>query len=189
MIALSPAVRRYVLGAVLAAALAATAWMAYTDDAGTAAAATDPRHAPRRAAAANGTHGTDGTGDNGAAADLEPDAELQLDRLQRRLHPDEEDEHAGEAFPARTWQPPPPPPPKPGTEKPQAPPLPFEYFGQIGIEGKSTVFLTHGERNYPVKTGDVIEGAYRVDEIREDAVVFTYLPLAQQQTLVFGARR
>ena len=118
----------------------------------------------------------------------EPEVELQLDKLKRP--PFEED--AGEAFPARNWQPPPPPvtarsktPPPP----PPAPPLPFSYFGRINTDGKVVVFLNRGELNFPVVQGDTIEGTYRVEEILPNALVLTYLPLQQRQTLSIGAAR
>lgn len=114
--------------------------------------------------------------------------ELRLDKLARRTH----QEPAGDLFAARSWEalareearrnaPPPPPPPKP-----QAPPLPFAYMGKLVEDGRVTVFLTNGERNWIVRAGDTVEGAYRVDAIEEQAVALTYLPLGIRQTLATG---
>jgi hypothetical protein len=109
---------------------------------------------------------------------------VQLDRLARRAGP----APAGDPFRARSWEPeqrptlrhvaPPPP---------QAPPLPFAYLGRM-IDGEdTTVFLVRQDRNYVVRAGDTLDGAYRVAKIEEDALVLTYLPLGTEQTLPFAA--
>jgi hypothetical protein len=89
-------------------------------------------------------------------------------------------------FPAQTWRPPPPkpkpyiPPPPP---PPKPPPLPFKYLGRWLDGGNETVFLMQGESPLPIKVGQVMSGNWRVDEITEAKVVFTYLPLDMQSTL------
>jgi len=85
------------------------------------------------------------------------------------------------AQPAAAVAPPPPPPP-------QAPPLPFSYLGKLAEGSETKVFLTQGDRNLVVKSGDVIDNTYRVDEIGEAMVVMTYLPLSVKQTLPIGAK-
>ena len=40
--------------------------------------------------------------------------------------------------------------------------------------------------SYIVRDGDTIDRAYRVETINEHAVILTYLPLQQQQTLALG---
>jgi len=74
----------------------------------------------------------------------------------------------------------PPPPPRP-------PPLPFKYLGQLAEAGRTLVFLTAGDRNLVVGTGDVIDGLYRIDAIGTDELMLTYLPMNVQQTLPTGA--
>jgi hypothetical protein len=99
---------------------------------------------------------------------------------------------AGDPFRAQSWQsmaqeearknaPPPPPP-----SRPQAPPLPFKYMGKLIEEGRIVVFLTQGDRNYIVRQGDTIDGAYRVDAVTDEGLSLTYLPLKQKQELAFG---
>jgi hypothetical protein len=113
--------------------------------------------------------------------------ELDLDKLEPRAHkkPD------GDPFGAKSWDemaraearrnaPPPTPP------KPQAPPLAFAYMGKLIDDEQTILFLTKESRNYILRQGDVIDGIYRVDEIGEHAVSFTYLPLKVKQTLAFG---
>jgi len=77
------------------------------------------------------------------------------------------------------------PPPRPVV--PQPPPMPFTYMGKL-IEGKETrVFLTRGEQHFIVRQGDTLEHRYRVEEIGENGMVLTYLPLKRKQQLSFAS--
>ncbi|MEK6663610.1 MAG: hypothetical protein AABY73_07055, partial [Pseudomonadota bacterium] len=69
---------------------------------------------------------------------------------------------------------------------PAPPPMPFIYMGKLLEEGKLTVFLTKQDRYYAVKAGDTLDGAYRVERVDAQQVLFTYLPLNMQQTLTLG---
>lgn len=92
----------------------------------------------------------------------------------------------GNLFPEQTWVPPPPPPKPyvpPPPPPPKPPPLPFKFLGRWVDEGKETVFLVQGETPLPIKTGQLLSGSWRVDEITQAKVVFTYLPLDMQSTL------
>jgi hypothetical protein len=116
-------------------------------------------------------------------------AATELDRLTRRAP----SAPAVDPFAARSWEqmmqakarlkagPPPGPP------KPRPPPLPFSYFGKLVQDGKITVFLTKGDDNYIVHAGDKLDGAYAVNEITNDRIVFTYLALGVKQTLSLEA--
>ena len=96
-------------------------------------------------------------------------------------------------FQARTWYTPPPqvraalparvqmaelPPPS-------APPLPFVFIGRMVENDNVTLFLSRNGRQYAVKTGETIDGSYKVEKITDDEVVLTYLPMNVQQTLAF----
>jgi hypothetical protein len=171
---MNPVAKRTLLAAGLLLTLAATGWVASQDEPKKPATAERGAAKARRAAPAPNT------------ADAEPVVELRLDHLRR---PDFS-EASAELFPSRDWQPPPPPPaPAAAPEPPRAPPLPFAYFGQMAEEGKAVAFLSRGNVNYPVRQGETLEGSYRVDEIRRDAIVLTYLPLQQQQTLATGSAK
>lgn len=74
--------------------------------------------------------------------------------------------------------------PKP--TKPVVPPLPFTYIGKVIEDGQVTVFLEKQKRNYLVRGGEVIDGTYRVDKVETTKVVLTYLPLEEQQMVIFG---
>lgn len=91
-------------------------------------------------------------------------------------------------FGQHDWTPPPPPPPPaPPPPPPQVPALPFSYVGKQWADGEWTVFLAYKERTYTVRTGDVIEASYRVDQIAPPTLTLNYLAMKQQQTLVIGA--
>lgn len=66
---------------------------------------------------------------------------------------------------------------------PAAPPLPFVYLGKAIEDGKLEIFLGRGEKSYSVSAGQKIDGEYRVDELTQNSVTFTYLPLKTRQTL------
>lgn len=112
------------------------------------------------------------------------------------LGPREYAEPDGGAFRSESWKPPAPPPPvqrstaQPGTQSappaPSAPPLPFAYLGRIEDDGATLVFLSQQDRNYVAKTGDVLEGVYRLEEVNQREVIFTYLPLNAKQSLPIG---
>lgn len=89
-------------------------------------------------------------------------------------------------FPIQTWVPPPPPPKPyvpPPPPPPKPPPLPFKYLGRWVDGGQLTLFLVQGEQPIPIQPGQVLPGSWRVDEITETRVVFTYLPLDMQSIL------
>lgn len=86
-------------------------------------------------------------------------------------------------FRSRSWYVPPPPPPP---AKPSAPPLPFEYLGQLVEADERRVFLKHQGQNRIIRVGDVIAGTYAVEACDADQVVFIYLPLKERQVLATG---
>jgi hypothetical protein len=120
-------------------------------------------------------------GGKGATAPL---PEIAFDRLDQKIARDP----VADALEPRSWEPPPPPkkdPPPP--PPPQAPPLPYTYMGKIMEGNQVVVFLSKQDRNYVVKKGETVDGTYRVDDIGSGTMVFTYLPLDQQQILAIGA--
>lgn len=116
-------------------------------------------------------------------ADNEP-RQIALDKLQRV--PAAEDEAVSDLFSTKSWYVPPPPPKPLPPPPPAPPPLPFAYLGKLVEDGKTTVFLTRQNRNYAIQQGDTIDGTYRADTVDASRVVFTYLPLNMQQTLIIG---
>lgn len=107
---------------------------------------------------------------------------LKLEKLQREPAEDT----ATNLFAAKSWYVPPPPPKLLPPPPPSAPPLPFAYMGKLIDDGQMTVFLTKQDRNYVVKTGDTIDGTYKVEEVSARMMTLTYLPLKIKQTLMIG---
>ncbi|HUF20319.1 MAG TPA: hypothetical protein VMP00_06145 [Burkholderiales bacterium] len=69
---------------------------------------------------------------------------------------------------------------------PSAPPLPFVYMGKLITDGGLSVFLLQGERNLIVREGDTIDSLYRVERISDAGITVLFLPLNQRQTIVIG---
>jgi hypothetical protein len=66
--------------------------------------------------------------------------------------------------------------------KPTAPPLPFQYFGRLTENGKTEVYVMRGDELITLAPGQKI-GDYRVEQIADASISFTYLPLKMKQTL------
>ncbi|MEY2689784.1 MAG: hypothetical protein RL375_3983 [Pseudomonadota bacterium] len=121
---------------------------------------------------------------------------LDVRRLQSRAAPASA---PLDAFAPRSWTRPPPPLPAPPPAAPveapppaapQAPPLPYKYLGRLEVApGVTRWYLLAGDRLVVASAGDEIDGRYRVDGVSPDQpqlLRFTYLPLAQAQTLAIG---
>jgi hypothetical protein len=93
-------------------------------------------------------------------------------------------------FANQTWTPPPPPPPpivKMPPPLPTAPPVPFVYLGKKLEDKNWQIFLARGEQIYVVEKNEVIDGTYRILEVRPPTLSLIYLPLNQTQTLAIGS--
>ena len=158
--------RGIVLGGLLVATLAAVAWVSQ-----------EPAHEPLVVKASVQQKKTAKAGVGGT--------HLALEKLQRTRA--EEDKPAvDDVFQAKSWYVPPPPPKPVPPPPPAPPPLPFIYMGKLLEGDRLTVFLTKQDRNFAVKAGDTLDGAYRVESVNARQVTFTYLPLNMQQTLTLG---
>jgi len=76
----------------------------------------------------------------------------------------------------------PPPPPAP-----VAPPMPYRVAGQVVHDGPPRVVLARDDRVFFVREGDTLEGGYRVESIKTDAVTLVYMPLDERQTLAVAS--
>jgi hypothetical protein len=103
--------------------------------------------------------------------------------------------HSAALFATHSWYvaPPPPPPPPPVSAAllappvPTAPPLPFQYIGSYKPDGEAQVFfLTHNDRVYDAKVGDILENTYSIDGFNGSQLLLTYKPLNIQQQLMVG---
>lgn len=106
---------------------------------------------------------------------------------------------AGELFASTTWTPKQPqislqeqaakaaeiaksaPPPAP-----TAPPLQFKYAGKAIADNETWVFLSQSGENHVTKIGAKINDKYRLDNINDEVVTMTYLPLNIKQKLTIN---
>ena len=70
---------------------------------------------------------------------------------------------------------------------PVAPPMPYRVAGQVVHDGPPRVVLARDDRVFFVREGDMLEGGYRVESIKSDAVTLVYLPLDERQTLAVAS--
>ncbi|MDQ3187219.1 MAG: secretion system X translation initiation factor [Pseudomonadota bacterium] len=152
------------LGGALLAALLATQWVSGEDGGADPISAIPEERGSKREIRADGG---------------EP-AQLQLERLERRKF----NAQAGDLFGPKSWI----PPPLPTASQPPSPPPPllFKYLGKLTEGDETRIFLALAERNYVVKAGENIDNQYRIDEVTDHAITFTYLPLGAKQTLSTG---
>ena len=87
-------------------------------------------------------------------------------------------------FARQSWEPPPPPPPPAQPPAPPEPPaFPFEYRGQWQEKGKTVFFFGNEQQSWPVRENDVIEKAWRLDQVSNKELTFMYLPLNKPKTM------
>jgi hypothetical protein len=103
-------------------------------------------------------------------------------------------------FAPRRWDAPPPPAPAPVAvtaapavaevvaAPPGPPPLPFQFVGQMNDSAQQVVYLARGEQALLARTGEVLEGTYKVLAITPLQIEFEHLPTGQKQALVFPPR-
>lgn len=118
-----------------------------------------------------------------AKADAVPEVVLLAGHGPSDGEAEEPAESAIDPFRHKTWYVAPPPPPPP---RPKAPPLPFQYLGQLHEDGELRVFVNHQGRHLVIQAGDVIGGTYAVETVAAGQVVFVYLPLKEKQHLPTG---
>ena len=66
---------------------------------------------------------------------------------------------------------------------PVAPPMPYRVAGQVVHDGPPRVVLARDDRVFFVREGDTLDGGYRVESIKPDAVTLVYTPLEERQQL------
>ena len=66
--------------------------------------------------------------------------------------------------------------------QPAVPPLPFQYIGKWTRGGKTEILVARGDELISIDPGQKL-GDYRVDQIGDSSISFTYLPLKMKQTL------
>ena len=80
---------------------------------------------------------------------------------------------------------PPPPPQAAAAEppKPQAPPIPFKFYGYITNQPSKRAFFMDGEEIHVVREGDVVKNRYKIVRIGVNSVVVEDMQFKSEQTL------
>ncbi len=189
--------RHQVLGAVLAATVAATAWLALQPDEGADLARPAPvvrstaQGAPASALSTPATRLVPRPTIASSTATTATASAVDMSTPPRAAWP-----AAGTAA-AESWGLPPPPPPQARIatapvrkaapaepEPPRAPAFPYTLIGQLD-DGRPQALLTGPLRSLAVGAGEVVDGQWRIDAIQAQSITFTWLPGGQRQTLGF----
>lgn len=84
------------------------------------------------------------------------------------------------------FRPPPPPRPEPAASAPPAaPPFPYVLIGRIEDGGVTRALMSGPHRTLDAKAGDVIDGQWRVEDVRGDGLDLLWLPGGLRQTLSY----
>ena len=170
--------RQLALGGVLAATLAATAWVATRPDDGVAPAAAAVRRPALAVPAPAGPQAAQASQASQGGNARQPWAEASPAQL-------------------AAWQAPPLPPPPPVPRStaavppppPMAPPLPYQMIGRVveaeGGQAVEVALLSGPNSALSVKRGDLIDGQWRVEQVSASGVSLTWLPARLPQNLVF----
>jgi len=85
-------------------------------------------------------------------------------------------------FGTQSWQP---LAPKVGAAPaaPAVPAMPYRFAGKLLQEGRLQIFLAKGDEVVPIRQGETLDGAYRVESIGEAQITLLYLPLKRKETI------
>lgn len=90
------------------------------------------------------------------------------------------------------WMPLPPPPPPPAPPPPPVPPppptapaFPYQFIGRLTEGAMVHALLGGSSRTLAVKSGDVIDGQWKVEQIDGSGLVLTWQPAHLRQTIAF----
>jgi hypothetical protein len=86
-------------------------------------------------------------------------------------------------FSSHSWQPPALKSTAVLPSAPTAPSMPYRYAGKLVQGGQHSVLLADGDRVFPIKEGDTLDGAYRVEAIGESQITLMYLPLKHKESI------
>lgn len=96
-------------------------------------------------------------------------------------------EPRGELFGAQSWAPPQVSSAVAPKAAPAAPPNPYKVAGKVVQNGGARVFLVKGDRVIEARTGEELDGGYRIEAIAADHVVLVYVPLGTRESLPFSS--
>lgn len=166
--------RNLVLGAMLAGALALSAWTLLTPQ----DAVVEPvaRPAPGSDSKAIGIAGAAGPNAS-AAPSPRPAAQPTLAGTTQPAPA-----AAHNLFSAYSYKPAPPPPVETATVVAHAPPLPFVYGGRLDVEGHTTYLLLRGDAPVRATVGTPI-GDFTLVEVSAASMVFVHGPTGERVTM------
>lgn len=90
-----------------------------------------------------------------------------------------------QADPSSASKPPAPAAPDEPPPAPQAPPLPYTLIGRLDDGGQVMALLAGPTRTLSARSGDVLDGQWRIDSIQPNAVTLTWLPANVIQILAY----
>jgi len=163
--------RHWLLGAALAATVAATLWAARSEEETAVQPVAGKSRAPQGRAPAR----------DAASAPL---ASIGWNPVQRQpwaAPPDSQFAAWSPPPPPRAAAPPPPPPPPP----PTAPAFPYQLIGRL-VDGEQALALLAGPtRSLAVRAGELIDGQWKVEQISTSGLELTWQPAQLKQTIAF----
>src|SRR5262245_33946088 len=85
-----------------------------------------------------------------------------------------------------------PPPPAPvRTANPApvvtAPPVPYRFAGRVRKGAEEEILVSKGDFVFPIKVGDTLDGAYRVESISGERIELVYLPLGTMEAIAVSS--
>lgn len=86
-------------------------------------------------------------------------------------------------FSSHSWQSPAPKSAAVIAAVPTAPPMPYRYAGKLVQGGQLSVLLSKGDTVFPIREGDTLDGAYRVEAIGETQITLMYLPMKHKESI------
>jgi hypothetical protein len=86
---------------------------------------------------------------------------------------------------------PPPPPqvaaPAPVAAAPVAPPVPYRFVGKVRKGAEEEILISKGDVVFPVKTGDMLDGMYKVEAISAERIELVYVPLGTRDRIAINS--
>lgn len=162
-----PALRRWLLVAVLAATVSVTGWVGGEEgERGAAVNAAREPVPPTARLAASGVSDAEAAGNYAAKLRQRAIARESVDIFADRV--------SGPLV-------------KRATDPIRVPVVPYIYVGRIVQHGQVSALLEAEGRIRAIAESRAVDGDYRIDEIREDTISLTYLPLGIKQTLQLRA--
>jgi len=120
-----------------------------------------------------------------AAGDGGSDAKASalIDRLKRAPM---SAEVRGQPFAGSTWFPP--RTTVPSEKRPTVPPFNYAYAGRMQVAGDGVrYYLSRGGEVFQVKVGDVLDGTYKVDGLKDDRIELTVVPEGRRLSMLFSS--